>query len=501
MKDFVERNEPKIQRLLEIFPGFTVWMIILFPFWASLFWPTLVAYTVLIFMGFWAYRSLTLGIYSIQGFLKIKEYKNTNWQKYYQLIQKQVPYQWEEITHVVLIPNYNESANVLRRSLSALAAQEIARRQLYVVLAMEERAQDSREKAELLIKEYQHHFKKMWAEYHPDNIVGEVKGKAANERWAAIKVKEKLVDNQGLDIKKITLSTCDADARFHPKYFSALTVKFLANPNRYRRFWQPIILEHNNIERVPALVRVVSILGGSFHLFDAQEPRKLAINYSTYSTSLKLLEEIDYWDPDIIPEDWHIFLKSFFSVNGEVEVEPIYLPTTIDAAEAKTYLGSLVNRYEQCTRHAWGVTLVPYVIIQFFKHPEINLGIRSLRVFKVIESQLLWSTSWFFVTLAATIPPLINPAFEQTVLGQNLPRFAGHILTFSLFTLLITIFIDTQLRPPNVTKKPLWQKPLVYLQWFLLPIATLFMAALPGLHSQTRLMFGKYMEYKVAEKV
>lgn len=501
MKDFILKHEKKIQRLLEIAPGFTAWMIIFFPFWASIFWPEFVAYLVIAFMVYWLYRSLTLGSLAIKGYRKIKEQQKTDWYDEYLKIKDQTPFDWEEVHHIVLIPTYKEPIEVLKRSVSALANQEIAKKQIYMVLAMEERAEGSRERAEELIKEYHTAFKEMWAEYHPANIAGEVKGKASNERWAAIKAREKLVEIRGIDEGKITLSTCDSDAKFHRRYFSALTYHFLKNPHRYNRFWQSVILEHNNIHQVPALIRIVSILGGSYYISDIQEPRKLFINYSTYSTSLKLLEEIGYWDPDIIPEDWHIFLKSFFSLKGEVEVEPIFLPTTIDAPQSNTYLGSLVNRYEQCQRHAWGVTLVPYVVIQFFKHPEIPIGIRSLRVFKVIEGMILWSTSWFFVTLAATIPPLINPRFEQTVLGQNLPRIAGNILTLSLFSLLITIIIDAKLRPPLTFKTPLWKKPLLYAEWLLLPIATLLMAALPGLHSQTKLMLGKYIEYKVSDKV
>lgn len=497
---FIANHERRVQRLLEIAPGLTAWMIILFPFWASLFWPEFVAYLVIAFMVYWLYRSLTLGSLAFKGYRKIKEQTKTNWREEYEKIKDQAPFTWEEVYHIVLVPTLKEPLEVLSRSVSALAKQEIAREQIYLILAMEERVEDSKERAEALIKKYGSSFRGMWAEYHPADLPGEVRGKASNERWAAIKASEKLI-KEGLDPNRLTLSTCDSDAMFHPRYFSALTYHFLKNPQRYNRFWQSIILEHNNIDQVPALIRIVSILGGSYYISDVQEPRKLFINYSTYSTSLKLLQEVGYWDPDIIPEDWHIFLKSYFSLKGDVEVEPIFLPTTIDAPQAKTYFGSLVNRYEQCQRHAWGVTLVPYVILQFFKHPEIPLGNRILRVFKVIEAMILWSTSWFYVTLAATIPPLMNPKFEQTVLGQNLPRIAGNILTFSLLALVITIFIDAKLRPPDTKKTPLWRKPLLYAEWLLLPIATLLMATLPGLHSQTRLMLGKYMEYKVTDKV
>jgi hypothetical protein len=500
IKEFVERNEVKINRILEVFPGFTVWMIILFPMWASFFWPDLVAYIILIFMSFWLYRSATLAIYTISGYRQMRDAINTDWLELLKREHKVSDKEIDDLHNVIIIPIAHESVAVIRRSVSSLAENTMAGN-IHVVLAMEEKFTENHEKAQILTKEYQHHFRSMRAVFHPPGLPGEIPGKASNERWAAIKIKEKLHEEQGIPLESITITSCDSDARFHKRYFEALTYKFLTDHNRYRRFWQSVILEHNNIDKVPSFIRIVSVLGGSYHLFDVSEPRKLFINYSTYSTSLKLLEDTGYWDPDIIPEDWHIFLKSFFSLKGEVEVEPIFLPTTIDAPEATTYIGSLINRYQQCRRHAWGVTLIPYVVIQFFKHPEIPLSLRIIRVYKVIEGQILWSTSWFFVTIAATIPPLVNPSFEQTVLGQNLPRIAGGIMTLSLLTLLITIIVDTKLRPPDLRKTSLWKRPLIYLEWLTLPIATLFMASLPGLHAQTSLMLGRYMNYKVTEKV
>ena len=214
-----------------------------------------------------------------------------------------------------------------------------------------------------------------------------------------------------------------------------------------------------------------------------------------------MIDKVGYWDTDIIPEDWHIFLQSFFSCNGKVEVLPIFLPTSVDAPEGKTYFKSLVNRYKQCKRHAWGASDIPYAMMQFFKHPEIPVAERILRVFKLVESHVLWSTNWFLITLGANLPPLLNPAFAQTTLGQNLMDVSQTLLAFSLLGLVTVILLDGALRPPRPKNVHWWQLPAHYLQWFLLPIATFFMATLPGLDSHTRLMLGKRLEYWVTEKM
>ena len=47
------------------------------------------------------------------------------------------------------------------------------------------------------------------------------------------------------------------------------------------------------------------------------------MNYSAYSESLFMLDEVGYWDLDVIPEDWHINLKSYFYLHGDLTVTPL----------------------------------------------------------------------------------------------------------------------------------------------------------------------------------
>jgi hypothetical protein len=503
MKNFVEKYDRQVQRTLEILPGTLTWILILFPLWGAFFIPRIVAYFTIAFLVYWLYRSFQSGILGLKGYLKIRRSEQTDWQKKYRQDKKPDSLKWSEIKHVVVIPNANESVQVLSATLETLLQQKnIDQKKMTVVLAMEERSAGSHQRANELLQKFKGKFGRLEAIYHPDGIVGEIKGKASNETWGAREIKKILVDQEKNDIKKITITSCDADAHFHPLYFTALTYHFGLNQHRYLRFWQSPICWYNNYWRVPAFIRIIGTLSNAGYLASIQEPDGLFFNHSSYSTSLYLLDKVGYWDPDIIPEDWHIFLQAFFHEKGKVEVDPIFLPTSIDAPEGKTYFAALKSRYEQCKRHAWGATDVPYAIKEALRHPEIPILTRFFRVYKVTESHLLWTTNWFILTLGAWLPAMINPFFKQTALSYNLPKISQFILTTCLIFLLIMIIIDRTLRP-KMPKQDVsrWFFVLELAQWVLMPIAALFMSVLPAVESQTRLMIGKRLEYRITEKL
>jgi hypothetical protein len=246
---------------------------------------------------------------------------------------------------------------------------------------------------------------------------------------------------------------------------------------------------------------MLGVIGHAIHISDLQEPTRLIFNQSNYSLSFNLLKDTGYWHTDIIPEDWHLFMQTFFSTQGEVEVDSLFLPTYIDAPEGNTWLGALNNRYQQCKRHAWGASDIPYVVKESIRHGEISLSKRFGRIYKMFETHIFWSTNWFILTLGALLPLVLNPAFARTSLGYNLPKIAEGMLRITLIALVIMIVFDLLMRPDYAKPKSVWQTIKEFVQWVTLPIVSLPMAVLPGLHAQTMLLFGKRLEYRTTEKV
>lgn len=256
---------------------------------------------------------------------------------------------------------------------------------------------------------------------------------------------------------------------------------------------------YNNIERIAWPMRVFNRVASVVYMGLLMRPDRL-INFSTYTLSWHLLSEIGSWDTDVIPEDYRIFFKSYFATGGEVEVEPVFLPIMADAAEQVGFWKTFVNTYEQVKRWAWGASDDAYIIKQYVLDTKAPFWDKTIRVFKVLEDHFLWPVNWFILTLGATLPPLLNENFGRTVIGKTLPQVSSAILTASMISLLVVIFVDWRSKP-KIVGTPLWKKILSPFEFVLLPIVGFFFTALPGLDAHTRLMMGRYIEYRTTEKV
>jgi glycosyltransferase involved in cell wall biosynthesis len=490
------RREKIIQRTLEILPAFISYNLILFTIWGAFILPVQLAYFVLFFDVFWFYKSFTIAITAVISHLRIQASEKLDWNR--ELID--FP-DHRQVHHVVLVLTANEPVHILERTLTALKNQTFPKDQLIVVLATEakEPSKARLSKVRTLKRQFGHAFRHFFVTTH-QLVPGEIVGKSSNENYAARWVKDELVNRRGYELNYLTISSCDADHLYHPQYFSYLTFKFLDDPHRYLKFWSAPVMFYNNFWRLPAISRVVNTFSSIWSMAQMSRKDRL-INWANYTLSLKLLDEVNYWDPDIIPEDYRIFFKAFFAKHGQVEVEPIYLPTTADAAESTSFIKTMKNQYQQLKRWAWGVSDDPYVIKHYFSSPDVSFWNKTIRVLRVASDHILWPVNWFIITLGATVPYLVNPNFSRTSIGFMLSRLSSAILTVCLLFLVIILIVDARQRPPRPAQTSRLKPFLIPFEFILMPIAGFFFNALPGLDAHTRLLLGRYLEYKVTEKV
>jgi cellulose synthase/poly-beta-1,6-N-acetylglucosamine synthase-like glycosyltransferase len=479
---------------MEIIVPLSSWFLITLPLWLSPFHPALVAYFIIAFDLYFFSKSISTAYACVVSYNEIL-FHNTI--KYDKKLNKMKDYEF--LKHFILIPNYKEHLHKLEETIEELIKNDYPNKNsLYLILAFEKREEEAIDKSRLISKKYQKYFKKIISCYHP-LATDEEPGKASNQTYAA-KIVDDFVMKYNFDRKNVLITICDADSKLPSNYFSYLSFEYLRDKNRlFHFYWAPVLL-YNNFWQLPFMVRMQATLSSILRLAFLSQKENL-IQVSTYSTNLWLLKKINFWDTDIIPEDWHIFFQAFFTFGGKVKTIPLFTIVNGDAVFSGGTMKTLANRYEQEKRWAWGVTDVGYVLKKFFQTPNIDFWAKFKKIAFIIETHLFWPTSFFILTISASLPPLINPSFRRTVLGLLLPKLSALILTLSSGMLILYIYLDIKLRQKVNMKTSFSNLPLLIVQWYLLPVVSFFFSSLPALDAHTRILLGKKLKYKVTEKV
>lgn len=528
-------------RLLEIVPGFITWLGLLLPIIISIFSPFLAASLIIVYTITWLFRSFKLSINIYRSFNLIKKALVTDWTKLiclndhpekidYELqkfkekiaegcssIEKSTIKELEilkkhiaqlkksgeykkskEIIHAIVFVTYKEPYEIVRESIKSYACSNYPASNIIMVFAAEEADKENAKKiSEKIQAEFGSKFKHFITTIHPKNIPGEIKGKSANATFAAKELR-KYIDQQKIPHENVIVSNFDADTVAHPLYFDELTFKYLTTSDRTEMSYQPTHMFHNNIWDVPIMIRMVALSCSYWHMAESMEKEKYK-SFSSRSLSFKTLVDVNYWDPAVIPEDSHQYWTAFFKYDGRHRLVSTYCPLYMDAVLADTYVKTFKNQYMQLRRWAWGVCDFPFIFLNLWNHPRISWNEKLSRTYEALESGFFWATAPILISFMGYMPGLINANFRDTVLAYNLPKVMSNILTFSSIGIILCALISLVLIPNN-PKRNWFGKISLVLQWLLVPIVSIVLSAIPALDAQTRLMFGKYLDYKVTEK-
>lgn len=321
---------------------------------------------------------------------------------------------WQDVVHVVMVPNYKTPYEVLADSLRCLETFNMAKTNLAVCLAFEEREEGCKEKADQLKGEFSTSFKFVTSTFHPPNLPNHVPGKSSNECWAFTQLQKELRDTHGYDSNdpRVVITVIDDDSELHPNYFEALNYHFLKTreSDRYLTLWQPPICHFKNYTTQPFLVRTASLFTTLHELACLANPVDCHIPFSSYSLSLILASAVGGWDPDFISEDWHMMAKCALMTEGQARCQPIFLPLLNYAPEESTVMGTIHARWTQATRHALGVSEIVYVGTNLYVALlEIgSFGRRVGMVWRMLPLLSKFVSVHFTVSTLAFWPLLIN---------------------------------------------------------------------------------------------
>lgn len=519
MKSFeipYKHEKPRHYRFFEMLPGILSWTLLVFPFILAVINPRWAAIFIIGYLLLWFAKAVGMNIRVVQGWRTMQKHMRFDWDamlhdletgevtvddpKWHAGLVRDksaiLQYKPSEITHLVIIPTYNEAREVIEPTIQQVLTSTFDAKRMILCIAYEERGHIA-EQSQKLAAEYKDKFLDAVAVEHPEGLKGEVVGKGGNATWAARKMADYCAE-RGLDPERVIVTTLDSDNRPHQAYFSAVTYTYCVSPDPLTTSYQPIPMFTNNIWDAPAPMRVIATGNSFWMLVSTMRPHMLR-NFSAHAQSLQTLMDTDYWSVRTIVEDGHQYWRTYFRYDGVHEVYPIYVPVYQDAVLSTNYRKTLRAQFVQMRRWAYGASDVAYVIhTGFFKKnkvPKLDLITKLLRL---IEGHVSWATAPLILLFAAFIPLLFYP---QNFAANELPQVASRVQQIAMIGIAITLFLSFKALPPKPERYKHHRTIFMVFQWLLLPVTTVIYSAFSGLNSQTRLIFGRYLDkFDVTDK-
>lgn len=497
---------PISERALDGIPGCIAWFTLLFCVVSAIAFPKLLLIIATLVAIYSSGRFVLVAYANFIGNQRIKQTEMVDWYSQYLQDTGDTPsVEWESVHHIVLIPNFEEPEELIIKSLENLATMPLAKTQMTIVLAMEAAEEGCVNKAEVLQQKYTNQFANIYFTVHPRGLPGEMQCKSANQAWAVRWIKRKLVDEKDYDMDHLIVTTMDTDTIWHQAHFSALTYHFLVDQDRYHTYWQAPIRYHSNIWRLNPLLQLVNIYSSAFELAYLSAPWWRSMPISSYSLSMRLLDVSGYWDADVIADEWHMYIKSFFANYAHQKLVPIFLPFTSYATNGKNLWQASVNRYSQTLRHAWGSKEVGYIVTKILENPAITYRPSIMLLLRVAHDILLSGAGWILVTLGSLLPIVFHQDLRIEFFEKS---FQNPIFIVLQIALMVMFVVGIVVWAQDIRIRPLRDRPitpiyivLTLLSFPLLPLLTLVFVALPVLHAQTQLLIGASLKFRVSKKL
>lgn len=488
-------TERKIYRLLEIFPGASVWLTFILSGVGSIFFPVVVLICIVTYDLLWMFRVIRFVINLFFGWRRYRHALSTDW-----LAMASVDPRFRQRHHVVFLPTYKEDISVLRGTLQSLAKSTYPLDRMMVVLAGEERdASRFLQYADTLQSEFGTVFHSFLVTLHPQDLPNEIPGKGSNLNWAGHKFQEH-IDALGIPYDDVIVSAFDVDTVAHPQYFALLTHLYNSTAHPTRTSYQPIALYNNNIWDAPAPVRVAAF-GTTFWLMNELIRQDRLVSFSSHSMSFRALVDVEFWQKDVVSEDSRISLQCLVHYKGDYRVVPMYLPVSMDMVEGGTYRESLWALYRQVRRWAWGVEHFPWLVWHMGRDSATPLGIKIKYIWNAWEGSYSWATAPILMFLLGRLPFwLALGNVRDLSFFQNAPFAIEQIMIMANVGLLVSALLSLLLLPPRPEHVPRQRWLVMLAQWLLLPITFILFGSIPAVDAQTRLMLGRYLGFNVTEK-
>ena len=326
----------------------------------------------------------------------------------------------DRLDHLVLLPCYNEPVTVIAATLDSLARQSDPQR-IRVMVSFEEKSPDLDNSMRLLNAKYADSFGDFHITVHPAGLTGEIRGKCSNGRWAIQAALERARSlGHAFDPATTTLTSMDSDTIVHRRYFEVLADKFLhaGETDRLSTIWQGGLFYNYGLEgsyfftRVTALLRTVWMIG--FNIPLQVHPM------SVFSTSLKLCQDNDFFDPTYQMDDMHFFAKSMATRRGKVRLQAIHLPLICGPTSGHDFRDELGEWALQARR--WSIGAFEIFHYVFSQAPKLGVLVTARLLLTILALYGLFQSILFATTLIA------SPVWRTTLRENEIQHMLWYVV-------------------------------------------------------------------------
>lgn len=511
------------QRLLELFTGLLPFIFLALVFVLSRYSIELAAVLILIYILAWLLRLFGYNHRLIYSFYYLKLSSCINWEArlktlrspsqstpevnnfwqdraekwYNRMLKSGVPMDSrldpDEIYQAIIVAVYNEPAKIIETTVQAIDKSKYDHKKIILLIAYEERGGALVESAaKNIAKKYSSHFMLSNAIKHPDNLPGEAKAKAGNITYAA-KYLSNYCKEHKIASEHVLVTTLDSDNQPNSQYLASLAWTYSITDNRTSRSYQPLPLFTNNIWDVPAIVRVIATDSSFWFMIGAMQPKRLRL-FSAYAQSLQTLEEVDYWNVEVVVEDGHQYWRTYFNLHGDHFALPIWAPVYQDAVQSTGYLKTLLAQFRQLLRWSWGTADTPWMLRQAWRDKQISWSNKIIHILRQIDDYIAWSTAPIVLAIGGWLPLLLSPHAHSSSIALHLPYVTSALQLLALIGLIGPVSASLLSLPPRPSRYGKSKNIVMVLQWALEPLALIGFISFASLNAHLRLIINKPLE-------
>ena len=489
----------KQDRIFMFIPGFLSWLMIFMPIWLGIIYPRAATFILTFIAIYWLYMAITHAYGLLKGYKTYKASLKINWAKKAENLnfnelsnKKTLPDSYEELKHILLIPTYKETIEVLEPTFKGIMNQTIGIDKIILIIGTEEAGADQiKEVIEKMKKKYGNKLPRILQYIHPKGIKDEIVGVASPNRTWAAKHGIAQLQKEGLKVNNYIFTTFDSDATLHSEFLACVTYNYLLDEKRYNRFYETAVhLFSNNIWEVPLLSRIeaVNLTLGLLSSWTSQT--RLSETFTCYSVALDTMIKANYWDVKFI-DDTVFYWRALEARQGDFTARYFHLPIYSEATGGDNYVTAHKNLFKQLVRWGWGSISSAIAFKMFFtkKLEKLTNEQKIFWLYMKIERHLLVRTSVFLITFGFTILTFVNTNYRHHAEIYGLPKIISMFLTAGIFMFIPLTYVKTRLYPVPSTF-PKWRKYTSLLEAPFVMINMLTYGLLPWLYAETLMMFG-----------